>query len=89
MLGPVVKLSAASASEESPKKSRAAAGVVGGAAEVAGTKDRVGSATTLVDSVKGADVMRTESDGEGRTMVGRTGSGCEGDSNVSVVISSD
>ena len=89
VLGPVVKRSASSSSEESPEGLGVAAGVGGGAAEVAGTKDRVGSATTLVDSVKGADVMRTESDGEGWMMVGRTGSGCEGDSNVSVVIGSD
>ena len=74
MLGLVVKRSAASSSEESPEESGVTARVVGKAAEVAGGEDVAGSATTLVDSVKGADVMRTESDGEGRTSVGRSSS---------------
>ena len=70
VLGPVVKRSASSSSEESPEGLGVAAGVGGGAAEVAGAEDVAGSATTLVDSVKGTDMMRTESDVEGRTTVG-------------------
>ena len=41
--------------------------VVVGAAEVEGVEDAAGSEATLMDSVKGADVTRAESDGEGRT----------------------
>jgi hypothetical protein len=89
VLGLGVKRSASSSSEESPEGLGVAAGVGGGAAEVTGAEDVASSATTLVDSVKGADVTRTESDVEGRTTIGRSGSNCEGDSNMSVVISSD
>jgi hypothetical protein len=70
VLGPVVKRSASSSSEESPEESGVTTRVVGKAAEVAGAEDVAVPATTLVDSVKGADVIRTESDGEGRTSVG-------------------
>jgi len=89
VLGPVVKRSASSSSEESPEGLGVAAGVGGGAAEVAGAEDVAGSATTLVDYIRGADVTRTEFDGEVRMTVRRIGSYCEGDSNMSVVIGSD
>ena len=59
-----------SSSDQSSAEESGSTGVVVGAAEVGGAEEAAGSDTMRVDSVKGADVTRTESDDEGRTTVG-------------------